>query len=483
MDDSRERMSPALQENLLALLCFDDKTCKTIRAAVGSPKIFEGKMYREIAGAAIDFLDTYKAPVKEHLPDELEALMNDSDPRVAAQYEKTIKQLHAMAPQVNSVYVISQLQKFVRLQTMKSALIASVEAAEDGDIEKVEVLWTNALKAQVTTFEPGTNLANVDSALEFLDSQDDPMLIGIEALDHFGVGPRPGTLTILQAPLKRGKSWGLIHIGKMGLVQRLRVLHITLEMSERLTAKRYNQNLFSVTRNETSVQVPRFSRNRDGTMSDVEYEEIETLSYSDPDIRAKLATLIKRRGARWDIRIKNFPSGTLTMEGLEAYVDGLERFEGFVPDLLVLDYAELMNLGKGGKDAADKRAATGKLFVDLRGFAVRRNLRLVTASQTNRQGIHKTVSDETDTAEDISKGFTADTILTYNQTKEEYELGLARIYVAAHRDGEGRQTALISQSYRSGQFCIDSVLVNSKHFEMIERKTNRRRDSSGEDER
>lgn len=483
MDNDRERLSPALQENILALLCFDDKTARTIRTAVGSPKLFESKIYREIAGVAIDFLDTYKEPIKEHLADELEHIISGSDRLIAQQYEKLVKQLHAEHKQINSVYIISQLHRFVRLQTMKSALIASVEAAEEGDIEKVEVLWQNALASQVTTFEGGIDLGNVDQSLAFLENTEAPMLIGVKVLDDHGIGPSPGTVTMVQAPLKRGKTWFLMHIGKWGLLQHKCVVHITLEMSEQKTTQRYHQTIFGITKYETSVKVPMFTKSRDGTMSDLGFETIETMAYNDPDIRPKLAKLLKRRGSRWaPFRIKGFPSGSLTIDGLDAYLDGLERFEGIIPDLLILDYAELMNMGGTGKDAGDKRAAIGSTFVKLRGLATRRNMAVVTASQTNRAGINKTVSDETDTAEDISKGFTVDTIITYNQTKAEYELGLARLFVAAHRDGEGRQTALISQNYKSGQFCIDSVLVNSKHFEFIDRKIGRRERDSDEDE-
>lgn len=477
MDNDRERMSPALQENILALLCFDDATSKPIRAAVGSPKLFESKIYREVAGVAIDFLDTYGVAVKEHLADELEHIISGSDRIVAQQYEKLLKQLHAEHKHVNGQYVLSQVHKFVRLQTMKSALIASVEAASEGDIEKVEVLWTAALKEQVNVFEGGIDLGDSTKTLDFLESIEAPFLMGVAVLDRAGVGPARKTLTMLQAPLGRGKTWGLQHMGKWALLQGLSVVHVTLEVSAAKTTARYYQSIFGITKKDRTVRVPSFEKNRDGTMSDLLYEEVESMAFSDPDIRVKLASLLRRRSRRWaPFRVKEFPSGSLTMQGLEAYLDSLERFEHITPDMLILDYAELMKLG--GRDA-DKRAAIGSLFVELRGLAMKRNIAIVTASQTNRGGINKAISDETDTSEDISKAFTCDTIITYNQTKAEYELGLARLFVAKHRDDEGRQTALISQNYKSGQFCIDSVLVSKGHFDFIDRRTGRRR---GDDE-
>lgn len=477
-----ERLTGAIQEDILTLLCYDDASCKTVRAAVGSPRLFESKMYREIAGVAIDFIDEFGKAIGDHLVNEFEEQLNSGDRLTAQRYEKTLKNLHTSRASVNSVYVLSRLQHFVRLQTMKSALVASVEAAEAGDIERVEVLWQAALKSQVVTFEGGSSLNDAEHALDFLDQIEQPLLTGIDALDKHNIGPSPGTVFLVVAPLKRGKTWFLMHLGKWAMLQRKVVVHISLEMSEAKTRGRYYQSIFAITKRDTNVTVPRFERNRDGTMADVTYEDIETLAYNDPDIREKLSHLVKRQlSRRAELRIKGFPSGSLTMAGLEAYLDGLERFEGIRPDVLIIDYPELMMLNS--KDAGDKRAATGQLFVNLRGLAQKRNLALIAASQTNRAGIGKKVIDEQDLAEDVSKGFTVDTMVTYNQTAAEYKLGLARIFVAANRDDEGRQTILISQSYKMGAFCVDSVQVQTKYWEYIERRDRRQRDDEDEDGR
>jgi hypothetical protein len=65
-------------------------------------------------------------------------------------------------------------------------------------------------------------------------------------------------------------------------------------------------------------------------------------------------------------------------------------------------------------------------------------------------------------AEDFSQGMTADVVLTYNCTPEERALGLARIYVAASREEEGEFTVLISQDYRTGQFCRSCVRMSKQ---------------------
>ena len=64
-------------------------------------------------------------------------------------------------------------------------------------------------------------------------------------------------------------------------------------------------------------------------------------------------------------------------------------------------------------------------------------------------------------AGDFSILGTADVYITYNQTDEEHELGLARLYVQKGRTDQDRFTLLISQCYPIGQFCMESTLMHN----------------------
>lgn len=456
---SDDRLSGSLQENILCLIVFDKKYATLARQAL-TVQHFESALFREVAGIAIDYLDKYGEPVADHLPDHLEGPLKDKeDSRRQKSYERVVTDLFAARDTINGEYVITQLHKFVRQQTIKSTVRTIVECMEDGRIEDAEVAMQKGLNSNVVSFEPGVDLSNPAEALAFLDHVEKPYLMGVSALDRYGIGPAPKTVFLLAGPLGKGKSWGLGHIGKYGLLQRKRVCHITLEMSEHKTVGRYMQSLFSVAKRQGPVRVPRLTKDFDGSIKTVDFDELNLPTLEDANIRSVLSDRIKRRLVRKHIRIKKFPSGVLTMPMLRAYLDGLERFEGFVPEILIIDYAELMYL-----DPKDLRGSIGRLFVELRGLADERNLALATAAQVNREGINRQTSDETNMAEDISKAFTADIIVTYNQTDLEKKMGLARLFVAKNRDDEGRMSALITQSYASGQFCIDSAPMNDRYL-------------------
>jgi hypothetical protein len=155
----------------------------------------------------------------------------------------------------------------------------------------------------------------------------------------------------------------------------------------------------------------------------------------------------------------------------------MESREGFIPDVLLVDYADLMKV-----DSVNYRQDLGRVYKELRGIAVERNIGVVTASQANRSGIRaKTVRDY-HIGEDISKIATCDAHITYSQTGQERGLGLARLFVANGRNDEDQFTVLISQAYTLGQFCLDSVRMTSNYWTLPKQEAGEEEAEEGVDE-
>src|SRR5574343_638909 len=127
-----ENISGALAENILTLLCFDDKFCSIVRSSI-TASLFESAVFRDIASHAIDFIDQFGEAIKEHLPDSLEGVLAGNDKRKAASFQRVMDNLFMAREHVNSEYVVAQLHKFVRQQNVKRAFIRTGEALERGD--------------------------------------------------------------------------------------------------------------------------------------------------------------------------------------------------------------------------------------------------------------------------------------------------------------------------------------------------------------
>lgn len=454
-----DKISGALQENILTLLCHDDASALMIRAAV-TPHLFESAVFREVAGHAIDFIDQFGESIKDHLPDSLELIMKGEDTRKANAFTKLLDNMYLAKEGMNAPYVISQLNKFVRQQTLKSAVIKAVEAIEAGRIDDAEVAIQKGLNTQLASFTLGTQISNPTESLKFLDIIESPILTGIDELDKRGVGPMRGELLTFMAPSGMGKTWALMHFGKWALLQRMTVVHITLEMSEARCSQRYLQSFFAVSKREAEVMIPGFRKGRDGAMEDMFYDKVHRLTLEDPDIRTKLQSKITREfRRRAPLIIKQFPTGSLTMSQLTAYLDGLERYHKIIPDMLVLDYPDLMAV-----DAKNLRTDLGELMKNIRGLCVERNMAGVVASQTNRESTNAKLVRASHASEDFSKVAISDTVLTYTQTLQEKKMGLARLFVDKSRNEEGKFIALITQSYGIGQFALDSAFMPEEDY-------------------
>lgn len=459
-----QRLSGALQENVLTLLCFSDQYAALIRHAV-TPRTFESAPFRDVAEHAIDFIDRYKEPIKEHLADELEDVVRGDDRRKAATYERLLKNLYESHASINGEYVMTQLRAFVRQQNLKVGLLAAVEALEDGRPDAAEVEMQRALARQINVFQPGLNFSKPEVVRSLLEDYEEPGFdLLIPEFDKRGIIPRRKELLVFMAPRGRGKSWFCVHAAKAAIMQRWSVLVVTLEMSEKRYAVRFLQSFFGVSTRDAQTRVARLVHDRRGNLQDVVYEMVDTMTLREDGAKAELASRMQREfRRRKPLMIKQFPTNSLKLDELRAYLDGLARHEGWTPDLLIVDYPDLM-----AHDPKNKRIEVGMIVEGIRGLCVERNMAGIVPTQGNRESEKaKTVTNDM-AAEDISKIATADVVLTFSQTRQERRLGLARVLADKVRNEEDKVMVLLTQAYGIGQFALESTRMDDRYWDVIE---------------
>lgn len=459
------RLGGALQENLLIILCFKDESCKIVRHAIQTATLFESSVFRDIAGHAIDFIDQFGVAIKDHLPDHLEHILKGEDARKATSYKRVIDSLYLNRESVNVDYVLKQLSKFIRGQNLKSGFVKAAEAFDRGDVDAAEVELQKALSTQVVTFDAGLTLDDPKALIGVLDNLQEPGFnLGIKPFDDYGIIPRRKELLVFMASRGKGKSWFCVHAAKMAMLQRWSPLVVSLEMGQNAYASRFLQSFFSISKREAPVRITQLELNRAGKLERHLQEEVDRRSLSDPDIRDWLSTRARREfGRRPPLIIKEFPTGSLTVDQLEAYLDGLDRFQNFVPDLLIVDYPMLMRHA-----TKEKRVELGQIVERIRGIAVERNLAAIIPWQGNRESEDAYTVRGSQAGEDISILATADTFLTYSRTEYETKLGLARLLVEKCRNDIDDFSAVITQAYAIGQFCLEAVRLEKEYFEVLE---------------
>lgn len=404
------------------------------------------------------YYEQFKCAPCEHIGDLCEDLMKDS--RSGELYKKILISLFAIKETLNRHFIISSLETFLQEQILKGCITKAVDLLEEKKVKEAWGVFSESKKKQVTTFESGLRLnTNLPALFNFLDNETNMIYTGISALDELRVCPARKEFYLLLGRSGTGKSRFLVHLGKYALLQRKKVLHVTLEMEEEKVRILYLQSLFSVSTKEATVMLPILKR-EGGELQGIVWEELlEKDRYLGSK---KVRDMIKMRltEPKWgNLIIKEFAEKTLSFPQLEAYLDNLFSFHNFTPDIILIDYPDLMDISPD-----NVRIETSNMYAKLRGLGKERNMAIVAVTQPNRLAEDVKLITRKHVSEDKTKIDISDNVLTLNRTAEEEEKGVARIYVDKSRNERGGNTVLVTQSFALGQFCLDSFLMRKQDY-------------------
>lgn len=452
-----ESMNVNLQQNVLSLLLFSEQHAKLVRSTLPLDCWSQDPSILALVSSAYQYIDTHKQPPAAHTLDLISTLpVSDSQKQILGELAEALDG-RAQDPQFNLEYVMNELNSFYQRTNISGAIQRGAECIARGRIDEAKQVLLQASKLQVEQVRPAKNLFSglLDVVMrgEVVDLTK-CVPLGIGALDKRHIAPFKQELFMFLAPTGKGKSWFLIHCGKKALIQGWNVLHLSLEMSLEALEFRYGQSLFGLAKDYDPGRMRT-------TLQQLDFgKAVASPNYvaSDP---ASMNKFLDRVVAQQDmlkrLRYERFPTQSLTVPALVAYLDTLEMQDGFVPDMVIIDYAKLMKLDKN-----NTRISLGLTVEELRGLSQERNFALVTAAQTNKEGAKTNSVDATHIGEDWSQVQTSDVVLSYTSTDTESLHKLARIGAVKVRNCEDNFEILITQDYNTGQFCLNSVELSKE---------------------
>lgn len=444
-----EELPTFSQDNILTLLCFNEGAAFLLVRNAVTVDLFTDIQNRVIAEKVLGYIDLYGKPPGDHVAHLLDDELNGPGGKELQSY---LYELFERRQYVNEQFTIDKLRQFVSKHRLLKDLVAASNFANSDDIEGARQVLLRSSQAELTLFEPGLHLKDYAKGFEESDAED-PFMTGIEEFDKRGLGPAVGQFFLFAAPPKGGKSWMNVHLGARAAGLGKKVCHITLELTEKQTFKRYVQNLLSVSQRHidgVTAKIAEFSKNDRGYLTDIIQRDNVRPSFEDSEFFETLKPKWDALGPRLtrNVYIKGFPTGGLSVSDLRVYLQALERLENFIPDIVVLDHADYMNMPGQYKEY---RLNLQEMYIKLRGLAIERHFALTSASQLNREG--------TSTAESYGKIGIVDTVVMYQQTAFERAMNVARLVVTNSRVGEDKFSVLVSQNYKIGQFCLADALI------------------------
>ncbi len=321
-------------------------------------------------------------------------------------------------------------------------------------------------------------------------------------LGKFIGGLDRGWLAAIAAPFKRGKSWGIQEIAMNAIQQRLKVAAFSLEMGKKESLDRFYKRLLgagsseggpalypcfdclanqenSCTKAERVNKYPlllngvkpkfdpkmhykpctvcRFENPKDYRVA-TWFEILDRPPYDPALIKKQLASLKKA----WPnmFRFKQYPKFSATLSDIKRDLDIVERTDGFVPDVILVDQANGIKPEVGiSLDGIAPHAAAWRGLASLAG---ERHALVVSPSQVNRAALDKKSIKPGDIASHV--GLIGDIDIAYilNQTDEEKREGVMRYTIMVHRhdDFSPDASCIVLQKVKFGQVYLDAHIVS-----------------------
>lgn len=447
--------SAALREmNFLCAFILSEKFCALFHKAF-EPRYFENPDYKVLVSYIQSYFRKYSRPPKKLIVSYIEKHKNQfADDTLYLSLKKTLitsaESIDGLLEKYETQYIMDDAELFIKAAALRIAM-DKINLALDGDNEE-EALRTyekmvipEAQKSGIISFED--DLEKQREALR----KNNNLVIRFDGLIGELIGNLyRGDFFTFVAPTGQGKTWWLMYAAKQARAHGLNVLFLSLEMQEQSVLRRFQQMYYRRTLHGEDVTISKFVQDDDNkyrvinkklNIPQLKPEDVENLK-------------LKKIGRYVHGRLKIVCRAGINIGDVRAVLSELKYQNKFIPEVIVLDYADKMTTTKRTNS---ERETLGVIWKDLRDLALEQNLLLITASQTNRASWDKHY-DRTAIAEDARKLNEVSCAVGIMSDKRERELGLSMLRLLKIRDGHFESRDLYcSCNYHIGAPALDCV--------------------------
>ena len=395
MSDTLTQFGTSFQSKIIASLMSDVKFLQTI-SDILKPSMFDSDSNSWLVKSISDYYYEYKKqPTLEVIKFKVDEI--DNDVLQAGVVEK-LRDVWKHIEATDLEFVQSETLEFCKNQTLKIAILDSVEMLENRNYDGIKSVIDEAMKAGTTRdlghdYVPSLELRLEESARITVKTPWDV----INDITDGGLGA--GELGVVVAPAGIGKSWTLQALGANVIREKKTVVHYTLELNETYVGLRYDSIFSGIT--------------------------TSNIKYYKEDVSKKLFDLNGK------LLIKYFPTKAASVQTLGSHLKQIE-LSGTKVDMVIVDYADILMPTGNFKE---KRHAIGNIYEDLRGLAGELQIPIWTASQANRSALEEDVIGADKVAEDYSKVMTADFVMSMSRKVEDKIANTGRFHVIKNRFG------------------------------------------------
>ena len=436
MGDTLKQYGHSFQAKTIAALITDKIFLNQIYDIL-LPEYFDSKSLNFLCKSTFEYYQEYKkVPSIDVYKVQISNLPNELD-RVEA--ITAIKEVWREIGSDDLTFIKKETHKFCQNQELKKAILASVDLLKEGKFDEIKHSIDSALKKGMDSNLGMDYLNEVDERYE-VESVGKRVKTGWQIIDDITGGGIPaGKLCVWIGGPGSTKTTHLVHIGATALKNGLNILHYTLELDENYVGMKYDAVMTGIC--------------------------LDDLKYHMDDVKKRLKPY-KDKG---HLIIKKFPTKGISLQGLKAHIDKTIMIAGRSPDLIILDYADLLKLRTSS--ALRKDELLQELYEELVGMADELQIPIHTASQVNRskpdggkkQRLEIIEGDRI--SESYGKMFTADVVISISRTAADKVNGTGRLHIIKNRLG------------RDGMTFPESIDTSKGKIEIFDERTDEGQDT------
>ena len=398
----------------------------------------------------------------------------------------------------NNDYITDQALNFFKTRELSITANNIRYYLDRGEIVEAEREIETYTRITKPNLEINGFIASEDAMNQTFENEDEISLLNLpKSLGKFMGTFQREWLVGISAPFKKGKTFLLGEFTKAAALSGLKVASFNLEMSLRNMRKRTYMSLtgasevegrtifpcFDCARNQSDscnkeermnrVRIPSaFSAKtkykpctycKDMDMDDYEmaiWQEIIDVPKLNYYLVKERITALKKLG-KASVWLECMPRFSASVEDIERKLDNLESIHNFVPDVLLIDYADILKSNDPGLKGVEKE---DDVWMSLARIASARKMLVVVPTQLNKDSLDAKQIKTSHTAKWVGKLGHVDAMFALNQTPPEKELGLMRISILEHRHKDFNETenCYVLQKFSSGQAALDSYWKDRK---------------------
>ena len=400
---------------------LNDKPFLQNIADVITAEYFESPAHKWIIKVILDYYAKYNTyPTMEVLKIELKKEENEV---LQISIKEELKQAYT-ATQDDIDYVKEEFFNFCRNQKLKDALLASVDLLKGGEFEGIRKMIDEALKAGNSKDIGHEYDKDIES--RFREEEDKKIPFPWKVFNDItdgGIGQ--GNLMLLFAPPGIGKSTVVCNIAAHCIKHGYKVVYYSLELDDRYVGKKIDSILTGV--------------------------EVKMLKFHRKEVESAVKNL------KGKIVIKEYSPGRASLGTVESHLKQLEANSDFIPDLVIIDYPDLLKPRKTRKETKEE---LDDIYTDLKGMAKDLKIPVICPSQINRMGAKDEIIEGDKVAGSFQKMMIADFSVSLSRRRKDKINGTGRFHIMKSRLGPDGQTYSAKIDLNKGYIDISEDLYD-----------------------